>query len=176
MPKLLALFLAELFWSNTAHAEGGCPPGQYPYETPQARQCVPIPGGSSGASQSSAVYQDRWGSIAVDGAVSVGGIGTSSDMPSKRKAEKVAIAQCRATGGGNGCVVDLSYRNQCVVIGSGDRCNRSWDRTSSRLHKGPSKPVTERQRTARSTTRAAAIRSRLSKRTARITRSDKGGH
>jgi hypothetical protein len=123
---LSILMLALLGWGGLAAAEGGCPPGQYPYETPQARQCVPIPGGSSGASQSSAVYQDRWGAIAVDGAVSVGGIGTSEDMPSKRKAEKAAIARCRATGGGNGCVVDLSYHNQCAVIGSGDSYMQSF--------------------------------------------------
>jgi hypothetical protein len=106
MNKWFVPLIAMMVLSSVVGAEGGCPPGQHPYDAPQARQCVPIPGGSSGASQSSAVYQDRWGSIAVDGAVSVGGIGTSSDMPSKRKAEKVAIAQCRATGGGNGCVVD----------------------------------------------------------------------
>ena len=126
MRTSLSVLMLALTWSGLAAAEGGCPPGQYPYETPQARQCVPIPGGSTSASQSSAVYEDRWGAIAVDGSVSAGGIGTSTNMPSKRKAEKAAIAQCRATGGGNGCEVDLSYYNQCAVIASGDRYMQSF--------------------------------------------------
>ena len=121
------IFLSVAMWCGPVLAEGGCPPGQYPYDTPQARQCVPIPGsGSQGTSQPIVRYEDRWGAISVDGTVREGGIGTATGFTSKRKAEKAALAQCRATGGGDGCKVNLAYQNQCAVIGSGDTYLNTW--------------------------------------------------
>lgn len=124
------LSIALLALSPKALAEGGCPAGYVPmqeqYQDPasgtlQVRtNCVPG-GGASEPTQPSAAYADRWGAIAIDGSVSAGGIGTVTDLPSKKKAEKAALSQCRATGGGKGCEVYLSYQNQCAVIASGDR-------------------------------------------------------
>jgi hypothetical protein len=126
MKLRVVLVLASLGWKHAALAEGGCPPGQYPYNTPAARQCIPIPGGgNSGPSKPVAIYEDRWGAIAVDGSVSSGGVGTALGLPSKRKAEKAALAQCRTTGGGKGCEIEFSYRNQCAVISSGDNFMQS---------------------------------------------------
>lgn len=39
---------------------------------------------------------------------------------SKQSAQKVAIAQCKANGGGKSCKVGLAFYNQCGVIASGD--------------------------------------------------------
>jgi hypothetical protein len=65
------------------------------------------------------IWADRWGAIAIDDTVAEGGIGTVVGMPSKRKAEKAALAECRASGGGAGCKINLSYYNQCGVIAWG---------------------------------------------------------
>lgn len=110
-----------LLCSGKAAAEGGCPAGYYPYNTAAAQQCVPIPGsGSNSGSQSTVAYKDRWGAISIDSTVSKGGIGTVTGLASKRKAEKAALSQCRASGGGDGCQVLLTYYNQCGVIAWGD--------------------------------------------------------
>lgn len=100
-----------------ALAEGGCPPGQYPYETPQARQCVPIPGaGGSGSAQPSITYQDRWGAVAKS--PDAPNVGVSVDQVSKRKATSEALKQC-ASRGAKDCQLVQAFRNQCAAIASG---------------------------------------------------------
>jgi len=66
-------------------------------------------------------WADRWGAVAIDTDVSMGGIGIAKDMRNKRGAERAALAQCHSTGGGQGCKIELSYFNQCAVIVWGDR-------------------------------------------------------
>lgn len=46
MGKWFVPLVALIAWGNLAHAEGGCPPGRFPYDTPQARQCVSIATGA----------------------------------------------------------------------------------------------------------------------------------
>lgn len=63
-----------------------------------------------------AKWVDSWGAIATDG-VSVAGAVT--DFPSKQKAKKAALDECRKRGGGK-CVVKTVYKNQCAVIIAGE--------------------------------------------------------
>lgn len=58
-------------------------------------------------------WATRWGAIAIGGG---GGFGAAADMTSKRKAEKQAVTQCKATAADKKakCTV-LAYYNQCAV-------------------------------------------------------------
>jgi hypothetical protein len=113
---LLAVGLSTL--SGVAWAQTACPMGA----TPGSSQCGPSPSYHGVAPVYSTPqtpqvrWADRWGAIAIGEANS--GVGLAKSMPSKRKAEKVAMAQCREKGGG--CRVVLSNQNQCGVIAWGD--------------------------------------------------------
>ena len=67
----------------------------------------------------SPLWAKTWGAIAIDETVTGGGLGTVIGKKTKRDAQKAALQQCRATGGGEKCTVFLTYRNQCAVIVSG---------------------------------------------------------
>ncbi|WP_162348996.1 DUF4189 domain-containing protein [Pseudoxanthomonas gei] len=63
------------------------------------------------------LWEDRWGSIAVD---FPGGLfGVASSMQNKEAAEAAAMADCQIAGGKD-CNVDLSYYNQCGVVAWGE--------------------------------------------------------
>ena len=113
------LFLPMLLLGSASPAfgEGGCPDGQFPSQNGPVMMCVPgsVPGASG--SQQPVVWADRWGAISADGIT--GSLGVSVDMPSKRKAERAAMADCRAKGGKK-CGVDISYYNQCAAMILGD--------------------------------------------------------
>ncbi|WYX24884.1 DUF4189 domain-containing protein [Achromobacter xylosoxidans] len=111
----LPVFLLGL--ATSAFGEGGCPDGQFPRQNGPVMMCVPggVPGGSD--SSPPAVWADRWGAIATDG--KAGSLGFSTDMESKRKAEKAAMADCQAKGGTN-CELDIAYYNQCAVVVTGE--------------------------------------------------------
>lgn len=104
---------------GAAFAEGRCPPGYYPVDTPGVAGCAPIPviPQTGPARSAQPQWETRWGAIAIDGTNSV--VGAVTGMQSKRKAEKAAIKQCRAKGGDR-CEVELAYYNQCGVIAWGD--------------------------------------------------------
>ncbi len=65
-------------------------------------------------------WESRWGAIAIGSTASGGGIGVASDMKNRRAAEKTALRQCRSSGGGKTCRIELAYANQCGVIVWGD--------------------------------------------------------
>jgi hypothetical protein len=117
----LALGLLALSISASAQV---CPYGAYPGRLDEPQICRPPPDDTShGVNESDAPqvrWEKTWGAIAMDAGASNGGIGTVVGKPSKRLAQKEAIEQCRATGGGAGCKVILSYRNQCAVLASGN--------------------------------------------------------
>ena len=97
-------------------------------------QCAPgIPGGGNPSCVPPSVFYDslpptspppslgpqwetRWGAIVSGG----GGFGASVNMPSKRKAEKIALKQCKDSGGRNLCTVKTAYYNQCAAIAWGE--------------------------------------------------------
>lgn len=121
----LKVVILLMSWSGAdlAYAEGGCPQGQYPYETPQARQCVPIPGdGESVSSQSEAVYENRWGAVATD--PGTGETGVSVGETRKWKAKKVAMQRC-AEGGSGACKVRFTFFNQCIAFAAGGKYRAS---------------------------------------------------
>lgn len=69
-------------------------------------------------------WETRWGAIVVDAAEPSAGIGAASGKTSKRRAEKAALADCKARGGRN-CEVSLSYYNQCAVLIAGVNYNKA---------------------------------------------------
>lgn len=125
MPRIISLFVL-LGLSQLAHAEQGCPDGLYPGGTAPAQICIPMPGygieGNNGGETQVAEprWATRWGALALD-VTSAGGskLGRVEGLSSKRKAEKAAIADCRARGGQN-CVLAHAYYDQCVAVAWGD--------------------------------------------------------
>lgn len=123
-----ALVLMPVF----AFAEGGtCPAGYYPIGGGDSgwSSCAPLPesGGTSSSPPiiNSQVWKTQWISIATG----VGAYGVGKDQPSRRKAEKAAIADCRTKGGEN-CRVAVSTYNQCAAISGGSTTLFSaWDDT-----------------------------------------------
>ena len=120
--KYLAYLLlsALLFWSASSHAEGGCPPGQYPQQGQGWQSCVPISGYDQGQGQTQArpgQWLSRWLAFAADS--NKGILGVSLDRGSKEDAENLAIADCKAKGGDE-CLIDANYSNGCVAMFVGD--------------------------------------------------------
>lgn len=115
--RFLALLL--LLLAGAANAEQGCPDGFVPNAagTPGV-PCVPgsAPNWGDQPQQPIVRWAARWGAFAGDS--ESGKIGQASGMPTKRKAEKQAIAHCRSKGGSN-CKVELTYSNQCGVVAYG---------------------------------------------------------
>lgn len=87
---------------------------QSPYYTgprqPPAQQSQPPP-------QPTGYWEKTWGAIAPS---PVGGVlGTALGASSKEEAERLALEDCKAKGGG-ACKVDIAYHNQCAVMVLGD--------------------------------------------------------
>lgn len=115
----LALLSATM---GPVHAEGRCPDGYIPIGGGNAgwEGCAPMgpmPEQGGPAQSQAPQWTTRWGAIAVGGG---GGFGAAAGMTSKRKAEKQAVAQCKATATDKRakCTV-LAYYNQCAVYAWG---------------------------------------------------------
>lgn len=68
--------------------------------------------------QPTGYWEKTWGAIAPS---PVGGVlGTAVGASSKEEAERIALADCKAKGGG-ACEVKLAYHNQCGVMVLGDK-------------------------------------------------------
>lgn len=111
--------------STATHAENGCPAGYEPWRVPPQGMgdCVPIPDYGrpdepEPPSASEPQWVSRWGAIAIGSTASGGGVGATTDQRNRRKAESLAMRQCRATGGGMDCEV-FSYHDQCAVVAWG---------------------------------------------------------
>lgn len=114
------LFLALAFLASYVHAEGNCPPGQYPIGAPQGQAgpqgCAPIPGYDNQVHSPTPPppqWTDRWGAIASY--PPSGALGTSSNLPSPQQAKQAAIEDCQAKGAST-CKIEISYGNQCVAM------------------------------------------------------------
>lgn len=70
------------------------------------------------AQQPTGYWEKTWGAIATDGVKS--SLGSVVGVSSEKEAKQLALSDCEAKGGEN-CVVDLAYHNQCgaLVVGSG---------------------------------------------------------
>ena len=118
--------ISLLLLSGTVHAEGGCPPGQYPITGQGWETCNPIPGYAQNQGQAATAqppqqpperWQDHWGAISTDSVK--GSLGTAVNMPSQSQAEQAAFAGCQAKGG-TACKQDIAYLNQCAAMVVGE--------------------------------------------------------
>jgi len=113
---LFFLGIAALQCTFVTHAEGGCPPGQYPQQGQGWQTCVPIPG--AGANQQApspppAQWADQWQAIATDKQKAI--LGTSAGSASSDASAQAALSDCQAKGGSD-CDVQITYRNGCVAM------------------------------------------------------------
>jgi hypothetical protein len=121
MKRRISVYLVLLFVScmGVAHAEGGCPPGQYPQQGHGFQTCVPIPNAQQDADDrpTRAVLEDRWQAIVTDAAKGV--IGVSTNVLSEDIATRNALSDCRAKGGSQ-CTVQITVVNGCasMVVGA----------------------------------------------------------
>ena len=114
------LVMAGFLWNGLAHAEGNCPPGQYPVGGQGWQGCNPIPGYGNqqqGPQQPAPQWEGRWGAVATDGPK--GAMGVATDRRSERDASQAAMQDCQSKGGVN-CQVDAAYDNQCAAVVVGD--------------------------------------------------------
>ncbi|SOO26886.1 DUF4189 domain-containing protein [Xanthomonas phaseoli] len=107
------LFLACL--ASFAHAEGGCPAGQYPIGGQGAVACAPLPQSEAPRPKPIGQWIKTWGAIAMGSINSVINYGVSSGKLSKSAAREEALAQCSSHGETN-CEIRLTYVNQCAAI------------------------------------------------------------
>ncbi|MCU4576462.1 DUF4189 domain-containing protein [Acinetobacter courvalinii] len=70
------------------------------------------------APQPTGYWVKTWGAIAPSGLDAV--LGTAVGADSKKEAERLALAECKAKGGEN-CKVQLAYHNQCGVMTIGTK-------------------------------------------------------
>ena len=117
MIVLLAFFLFLTFLLPRAQA-GTCPSGYYPVNSPGVMGCAPIPGGADQSEVAGPSWMTTWGAIAADGERNV--VASAFGQHSKRKAESIAIKECRAKGGGKKCKAWISFYNQCAAMAAGD--------------------------------------------------------
>lgn len=122
LTPLRFLILGILFHIGftTAHAEGGCPPGQYPQSGQGWQTCVPMPDtNSQGASSTPrARWVSQWQAIATD--AQAGALGKSLGQSTSDDAERMAILDCKENRGTN-CVVQISMANGCVAMVVGEK-------------------------------------------------------
>lgn len=123
MERISLLFLVMSIFSCEAMSQV-CPYGAYPGRLDEPQICLPPPADDS---QSGVRWATRWGAIAIDGTKGI--LGAVIGAKSKKLANKAAIAQCRANGGGDNCKkAPFSYYNQCAAIAWGDTTYRGGGR------------------------------------------------
>jgi len=108
---------ALLIAGNLALAQTACPQGV----AAGGAQCGPATlvnpkYGERVPPETNILWADRWGAIASD---NVATYGIVTDLPSKRKARRAAVDECKRRGGGD-CVVAREFVNQCAVVIAGD--------------------------------------------------------
>lgn len=101
-----------------AHAEGGCPPGQYPQQGQGWHSCVPVPGGNAATSEptSGPAWRNSWQAVAAD--IPKGILGSAVGKLSPMEAQDAALDDCKAKGGTN-CVLQMSHGNGCIAMAVG---------------------------------------------------------
>lgn len=118
-PQIRIVLLAPFFilpFMDIAHAEGGCPPGQYPQVGQGWRACVPSPD-LPAQSEPREVWVNRWQAIATDAAMFR--MGAVTDKRTKDIAINSAVVECKRKGGLQ-CEVNIVAANSCIamVVGS----------------------------------------------------------
>jgi len=103
-----------------AHAEGGCPPGQYPQQGQGWQTCVPIPGANQAntqAVQNAGHWETRWGAVATFEPTGV--LGAVTGLRTKDEAQQGAMDDCKAKGG-TSCKLEVAYQNGCAALAGSD--------------------------------------------------------
>lgn len=131
--KLRVLLMIGLSgFGGSVYAEGGsCPRGYYPVGGQGTQGCAPISNYNSTGQQPqqqlppqpTGYWEKTWGALVSS--ETGGALGTSLGASTKSEAERLALADCKAKGGG-GCRVDLTYHNQCAAMVIGDRTYRMY--------------------------------------------------
>jgi hypothetical protein len=147
----LSLFLL-LMATNTAWAEGACPPGMFQTVRRDYIGCAPIPGYNHGSRQNQPskpaappapvpvpmVWESRWGAIATENHGS--GFGAVTGLKTQQQAEREAFSKCKATATTPKaeCKVILPYTDQCVALawgaGGGSRVNSAVNLATAEAH------------------------------------------
>ena len=118
----MRIVLAGLLMGFAGAAYAQCPagippsPNCAPPDAPGWRHNLPATGGDT--PRPPPRWQSTWGAIAADGVNAK--LGTATGIASKQDAEEIALAQCRERGGQD-CIVDISYSDQCAVLVTGDK-------------------------------------------------------
>jgi len=113
---LFAIAVAQLM--HAAHAEGGCPPGQYPQSGQGWQTCIPVPGAQAQPQQApQPQWRDQWQAISTD--TPLGILGAAQHRSTWKEAETAATADCYAKGGKE-CEVQISMRNGCIAMAVGE--------------------------------------------------------
>lgn len=116
----VAVLAILLTFCSVAFAQTACPQGV----AAGSAQCGPSsmvnPGNSGYGPKAPPLpeekWADSWGAIASDGN---GVAGIATDFPSKRKAKKGAISECKQRGGGK-CKIWRTFVNQCAAVITGE--------------------------------------------------------
>ncbi len=126
--QLLCLGLLGLTGSVYAQTPHVCGAGPGPNEVmagmqPGGNGIAPTPlcywkqqsqqGGSQPPPRPTGYWVKTWGAIATS--ETGGALGTVVGVDSQKEAEKIAMQECIAKGGG-GCKVGISYHNQCAIM------------------------------------------------------------
>jgi hypothetical protein len=118
--KIVTFFMgfAALGFVQSAHAEGGCPPGQVPQQGNGWKTCVPSgnAGGVQDGDTPGVSVSPRWIALSVD--APKGAIGESRESFSRDESEASATDDCHAKGGIE-CKIVGSAMNGCVSMATG---------------------------------------------------------
>ncbi|WP_425478302.1 DUF4189 domain-containing protein [Frateuria defendens] len=106
------MFCAPEAWSQCAP---GIPGAGNPACIPPNQVNSPYYQGA-GVAQPHALWEDRWGAIAIDS--ETGDAGTVEGQSSKSIADSAALSYC-SKGKGENCKVILSFHNQCAAVAWG---------------------------------------------------------
>lgn len=118
--RALAVLLGLIVF-RSAHAEGGCPPGQFPQQGNGWRSCVPAASANTNGGPVDnfvgPTWQARWISLAVDSDKAI--LGKSGESSTDIQAKQSALNDCTSQGGTT-CHVIITAKNGCVamVVGS----------------------------------------------------------
>ncbi len=117
--KLLALCVLMVA-AYGAHAEGGCPPGQYPIGGQGAAGCAPIPQNQAAPQEAlrpTGYWVKTWGAIAMGSGDGWNSLGVTTGKASKSGAEADALRRC-SSDGVKDCRIGFVYKNQCAAVAS----------------------------------------------------------
>jgi hypothetical protein len=110
-----------LVWSSFVHSQQNC---EWRPEGPLGPAWYQPGGGvacNNNTPQSVAPpvrWATRWGAIAVN--TQTGALGSGAGRQTRGYAKQAALANC-----GDGCKIELTYRNQCAALASGERFHAS---------------------------------------------------